>query len=380
MMRTPLLCCLAWSLVAACGAEEADELAGEGDDGESSKADGTGAFTYFEVAPDPSPGDGTGFIVSRPNRSTVKCGTASDAETRASCYARSISWSGSGFAAAVASSYEARLRSGEPILLRGQLEPEAAATRDQRVSALATAKLTGTFSSELAASQPMVASGDGPDCLYAQLNVSSVTVTQAAITVSASAISGTLDGVVITGTANFALACIQGSASISIRIDRAALDGETAVLTNLTIAGDGGMPQSIIQMLALREGGAAGVVVNTARALTQPIIDVEASSLSLAATEVWTPDDAATADSDLDNVFVLAKTVATKVSEQRLNSVRSATVDSIDFAASGASEAVVGAAQAALAGGGVIVAGPRFSTDGSVGRHAERFWIRATAE
>ena len=122
-------------------------------------------------------------------------------------------------------------------------------------------------------------------------------------------------------------------------------------------------------------------MVKTARALSQPIIDAEAASLTLAATEVWVPDDAVTADADLDNVFVLAKTIATQVAEQRLNSVRAASIDTIDFTSSGASEGAISAARAALAGEGVIIAGPRFSADGTVGRHAERFWIRAaTAE
>lgn len=375
MMRTPLLCCLAWSLVTGCTAQETDELAGEGEDGEAGKADGTGAFTYFQVAPDP--GSPSGFVVSRPNRSTIKCGSATDAETRASCFARSISWSGTGVAAADATSYEERLRTGEPIILRGQLEAEPAADRDQRVSALASARLAGTATTELAASQPMVAAGGGPDCLYAHLNVSSVSIAKAAVTVDASAVSGTFDTIEIKATAKFSVTCLGGSGPVTIRIGRAVTEGESAVVTDVTI--DAQLPQAVIDMLALN-GRSGEVVVKTARALAQPIIDAEAASLTLAATEAWLPDDAATADADLDHVFVLAKTVATKVAEQRLNSVRAASVDTIDFVTSGASESSISAARDALAGEGVIIAGPRFSTDGTVGRHAERFWVRAAAE
>jgi hypothetical protein len=389
MLRTAFLCCIASSLVTACVAEDVpDELAGEGDDGEAGKDDASSAFTYFQVAADPSAHEGieadtAGFFASRPNRATTACGASADAATQANCYARSIDWSGTGLADAVAKSYEARLRAGEPIILRGQLETERPEARDQRIAALASDRLAGTFSTELAASQPMIDVGGGPDCLFAQLNVNTVTVTTAKVSVStpatgAAVVRGTFDGVLIRASAKFAVSCVNGTAPITIRIARLDLSGATPAVTGLVIEGEAQLPQPIDQMLALRDGRAADIVAQTAQLLVAPIVASESGpELQLAATEIWLPGHVVSGDDDLENVFVLAKTEDVKIREQRLNSTRSARITTIDFAASNADADVVTAARAALGGTGVLLAGPRVTRQGKTARSAERFWLRA---
>jgi hypothetical protein len=98
-------------------------------DGEEGKGDAAAAFTFFNVLPDTracsldSPADcGTGFFVSRANRSTTQCGRGVLA---AQCKVNAIDWSGTAMPASVAQGYEDDLRNGQPLLVRGSLLPAA---------------------------------------------------------------------------------------------------------------------------------------------------------------------------------------------------------------------------------------------------------------
>ncbi|MEO8702767.1 MAG: hypothetical protein ABI867_22170 [Kofleriaceae bacterium] len=361
-----------------------DELAGESDaDGEAGKGDGEDAFTYFQVAPDPQ---GAGFLVSRPNRATTRCGD----QTLASC-AASIDWSAAQLADDAARTFETRLAQGEPILLRGQLARESAAARNAR----AKATLEGDLSAAIQPAQPMIDVGAGPDCLYAQLDVANVSATTATVTITAKSgggftVTGHYVDVAITSTAAFAVACVNGNQALAARAASVDLSGvlvieagvarfstpPTVTVTGVTVDA-AGVPDVVVQMLDLGGAGIAHIVEGTTALALGPI--VARSPLHLAATEVWIPGNTVGADDDVENVFVFAKDRGDGLlREQRLNSNRAASIDVIDFTASNASEASIAAARAALAGPGVIYAGSRFiDGDGNVGRTAERFWTRA---
>ena len=105
----------------------------------------------------------------------------------------------------------------------------------------------------------------------------------------------------------------------------------------------------------------------------------------LAATEVWVPGSET---GEADGVFVLAKdngirciTVpCPQVSEKRLNANRAASIDTIDFTASGADETTIErAAEQLYTGAGVIVSGDRFYpySGRGKGRRAAQFWTQA---
>lgn len=105
----------------------------------------------------------------------------------------------------------------------------------------------------------------------------------------------------------------------------------------------------------------------------------------LSATEVWVPGSETGV---ADGVFVLAQdngirciTVpCPQVSEMRLNANRSASIDTIDFTASGADESTIErAAEQLYTGAGVIVSGDRFYpySGRGKGRRAAQFWTQA---
>ncbi len=130
MLRASLFSAvLSLGLVSACSTEgPIDELAEEtAADGEAGKGDAAAAFTFFSVNPDlracSFDARCGGFFVSRPNRSVTICGRGSSA---ARCYVDSIDWSGTGLPASVAAGYEARLRNGEQLILKGDIAPDAA--------------------------------------------------------------------------------------------------------------------------------------------------------------------------------------------------------------------------------------------------------------
>jgi hypothetical protein len=386
MLRTALLCVVASPLLGCTTTDGViDELAGESDaDGEIGKGDGEDAFTYFQLSPDPR--SANGFLASRPNRATTPCGD--DGQALQSCYASSIDWSSSRLAEDMTRSFETRLRQGEPILVRGRL-----------VGGSPAAAAKSSFESEVTAAiqpaQPMIDVGapSGPDCLYAQLAVSSVKATTATITVTPAApgqfaFEGRLDGVSIASSASYAVACVGGTNAIAARMASIDITGTLAVEAGVahlvgepvvTVTGlevdDAGVPDTVVQMLDLRGGGAANIVVKTSelvlgQVVSQPVV-------SLAATEVWVPGHVTGSDDDVENVFVLAKNRGDGIREQRLNSNRSASIDTIDFTVSNATEASITLAREALAGDGVIFAGSRFlDGDGNLGRTAERFWTR----
>ncbi len=132
IMRTALFLGLMTSiLVPACvESQPADELAGESTlDGEPGKGDAAGLFTYYTLMPDAracsldaGPDCGTGFFVSRVNRSTTQCGRG---VPQSQCKVAAIDWAGTAMPASVAQGYEDELRAGKPLLVRGDIVPSA---------------------------------------------------------------------------------------------------------------------------------------------------------------------------------------------------------------------------------------------------------------
>jgi hypothetical protein len=395
--RSFLAAVLATTIVLpACTADVEDDLAGEDGDGEAGKDDSNGLFTYFQLSVEPRVDAGLGgFIATRPNRTTIACGDTAGA----TCFVRSIDWTTTQLPDDVARTLEASLRQGAPILVRGETAAETATTRDRRLGGTASAALMGEHSTVLAASQPMLSIGadNGPDCLYAQLHVSKVSVAAATVTVASSTTAGNLrveavlNDVTITASSSYAVSCTPGAASLTIKIARVAIAGDITpgamtqpVLdavpgsaTGVVVVGDALMPDTVVTMLLLREGNAAKVAARAARVVIEPIAAAETGSqLQLSATEAWLPS-AGDASEANDDVFVLAKQEGARIREYRVNSTRTSHIDTIDFAASGALPADIDVARAALPGDGVILAGPRFLSSGKLGRRALQFWTRA---
>ena len=105
---------------------------------------------------------------------------------------------------------------------------------------------------------------------------------------------------------------------------------------------------------------------------------------SLHVTQVWT---AGSQTGTLEGVFVLAKDNGIRcikapcptITETRLNSTRSANLEEIDLAASGADQAAIERATNHLFDDGVILVGDRFNPPGSAtkGRSANQFFTKA---
>ena len=114
----------------ACATEQPadDELAGESaDDGEAGKGDSAAAFDFFAADPDVRACSFDarcgGFFISRPNRASTICGRGSQG---ARCYVDGIDWSGTALPASVAQNYEAMLRKGTKLILKGSIAPDPA--------------------------------------------------------------------------------------------------------------------------------------------------------------------------------------------------------------------------------------------------------------
>lgn len=132
IMRTALFLSLMTSiLVPACAeSQPTDELAGESTaDGEAGKGDDAGLFTYYNLIPDTRACSldagadcGTGFFVSRANRSTTQCGRG---VPQSQCKVQAIDWTPTAMPASVAQGYEDDLRAGTPLLVRGSIVPSA---------------------------------------------------------------------------------------------------------------------------------------------------------------------------------------------------------------------------------------------------------------
>jgi hypothetical protein len=116
---------VAFSLFACADSSPVDELAGESPaDGEDGKGDSAAAFGFFAVTPDVRACSFDarcgGFFVSRPNRSSTICGRGVQGER---CYVDTLDFSGTALPESIALDYEARIRAGETILLRGDIAP-----------------------------------------------------------------------------------------------------------------------------------------------------------------------------------------------------------------------------------------------------------------
>lgn len=132
MIRASLFVAIAASaLVPACATSEpADELAEEtAADGEEGKGDAAGVFTFYNLIADnracsfnAGPDCGSGFFLSRANRSTTQCGRG---PAQSQCKITDINWSGTAMPASVAQGYEDDLRSGTPLLVKGTVVPAA---------------------------------------------------------------------------------------------------------------------------------------------------------------------------------------------------------------------------------------------------------------
>ena len=115
-------------LLAACATEgPVDELASDSGDVEVGKGDSAAAFDFFAADPDVRACSFDarcgGFYVSRPNRSTTICGRGSQGER---CYVDGLDWSATALPASVAQGYEAMLRNGEKLIIKGSIVPDAA--------------------------------------------------------------------------------------------------------------------------------------------------------------------------------------------------------------------------------------------------------------
>jgi hypothetical protein len=132
MIRASLFGLIAAStLIPACAdTTPVDELGEEtAADGEEGKGDAAGAFTFYNLIADTracslnSPaGCGTGFFVSRANRSSTQCGRGT---AQSQCKVTEIDWSGTAFPASVAQGYEDGLGEGRPLLVKGNVVPTA---------------------------------------------------------------------------------------------------------------------------------------------------------------------------------------------------------------------------------------------------------------
>ncbi len=395
-MKTILLATLlaTASLISACATDKGapDELDGESDlDGESGKGDTADAFTYFLVTPDTRAcsfdAECGGFFVSRPNKAKTTC---IDGTSSSRCYVPSIDWSGSGMLQAITQTFENQLRDGAPVLLRGSLGNDTGAR--------AIAKLATNIAPLLAPAQPMLDIGGGPDCLYAKLTVTNVTMAKSSITVTpstgtTSAVRARFSDVTITASSAHAATCVDGTAPVVLKLARVEITGSLTnadrALQNPTVDVSGVVvdaPQlpSVIRDLLDLEGRAGGIVAQTT-ALSLAAVTTAEVKPNIAVTEIWAPGSETGV---IDGVLVLAKDNGVRcitapcpsITEVRVNANRSAAIHSVDLEASGADEATVSSAMTDIASGsGVIIAGDRFYTDGGRGksRRANQFWTRA---
>lgn len=129
MLRTSILLTgiIAATLPACVSSSTDDELAGESAaDGEDGKGDSAAAFTFYNVLPDTracslnsGPDCGTGYFVSRANRSSTDCGTGTSSTK---CKVFDISWAAN-LPEYIVKNYQQSLKEGNPLLVRGELNP-----------------------------------------------------------------------------------------------------------------------------------------------------------------------------------------------------------------------------------------------------------------
>jgi len=131
IMRTAYLFAALTSILApACATSEGDELAGESAaDGTVGKGDAAGVFSFYNLMADTracsldaGPDCGNGFFVSLANHSTTQCGRGPAASQ---CHVSLIEWR-TGMPASVAQAYEADLKAGKPMLVKGSVQPDPA--------------------------------------------------------------------------------------------------------------------------------------------------------------------------------------------------------------------------------------------------------------
>lgn len=370
--------------VAACAVDVPDELADEnGDDG--GKADGTGAFDYWQL----ELSDG-GYRVSRPNRTVTDCGDGVRAKT---CNVASLDLEATAMPASVANGFADRANAGEALLLRGELAPESPQLALARLSKTAGSLIA---SADLAPALPTtspsihVGDGNGPDCLYARLFVDDVDINDAVITMTPAG-TGTLrfdarfGGVAIPSRTEHAVACVDGTSTLTIKIATLTASGVVSIaadgalkfdasyrLDGLTFDAAVPPPAPVIDMVS-NDVEIGNIVMSSVANALAPQVKPERA---LAATEIWVPGSRDAAD--LSGVFVLASRRGDGIVERRVNSTKSAAIDEIDLAASGAADAALQDANAELASGGeVMLVGFRYSHGGKRGRAANQFWTKA---
>jgi hypothetical protein len=131
MRTTYLLFAVTSILVPACTTDEpVDELAGDSaGEAQEGKGDAASVFSFYNLIADTracslnSPADcGTGFFVSQANRSTTRCGRGIP---QSQCKTMQIEWR-TGMPASVSQGYEDGLREGQPLLVRGEIQPDPA--------------------------------------------------------------------------------------------------------------------------------------------------------------------------------------------------------------------------------------------------------------
>ena len=366
-----------------------DELAGETDNDEAGKADGDGAFSYWQVEL-----AGDGYRVSRPNRTVNECGGG---VRGANCEVTSLDLAPTAMPGSVAKGYADRLRAGETLLLRGELGAERSELGYERLSRTAGPAIASADLAPASPGAPSIHAGDenGPDCLYARLFVKDVDVNGAEITVTPTA-TGTLafrarfTNVSIPSQSEHAVACVNGTSSITVKATTLTAAGVMTVAANGTLAfadmdyqlegvtydSATPPPAPIYDLLFSNPAAIGNIVTSSVGIALAPLVKDSRNGRALLATEVWQPGS--TEAGDLSGVFVLATQDADGVVERRLNSTRFATIDELDLAASGATREAVERAAAALAvGDEVLLVGYRYKDGDKRGRSANQFWTRA---
>lgn len=124
MLRAAVIATFVATILPACATDAPiDELADDSEDTDAGKGDEAGgAFNYFTASPDVRACSFDarcgGFFVARPNRASTVC---SRGVSGSRCYVDSIDMSGTAMPKSIANDYLARLRSGEQMILKGDI-------------------------------------------------------------------------------------------------------------------------------------------------------------------------------------------------------------------------------------------------------------------
>ena len=164
----------------------------------------------------------------------------------------------------------------------GELRPQGAVIGDAVTTALskeAFAKISAAagpiikgmdLRPMLAPMQPMVHSGDqnGPDCLYGQLFIDNVTMTNVILslvpTTGGLNFSAEIDGLDVPGHMSYKVACLGGTDNTDIKATKVIISGTLAVTAegNKGFATTLNNPKIVLTGLDIKSGGVPGAILN----------------------------------------------------------------------------------------------------------------------